>query len=359
MPIFPRSIWMVLAALGGLIGLQAFLPELTSRAVAPPATPSAAAVDFVGSTAIELSQVSASSASTIVLVRNDGEQDADVQFETTLLDRSGQVLGSGTQKEILKPYRATPVTLSVSAGNRSFNLWRDSRLPARGVVVLIARPHGATGVPATFKSRDLVVLQVQPSSAELWITLAGLTGGILLAIYGLAVSSRSRAGAANPAPGWTPQSWSTNLAIGGALLTALLGIAALPAQTHYAARTSYTALSAFFATLVTLAPAIYGLLNVGRPPTPAGALRLYSLAAGVTVWATIGQLGLGALLFLELSLARVISSPAAYAAATLFGLVALLVFASALRAVGSFAPAPAPAGPPVPPPGPPPAWALL
>jgi hypothetical protein len=359
-PIFPRSIWMLLAALGGLIGLQAFLPELTGRAAAPPATPSAVAVDFVGNAPIELSQLSARSASATVLVRNDSEQEADIQIEAMLLDRSGHVLGSASQKERLQPFRVTAVTLSVSPANGDFDLWRDRRLPARGSVVLMAKGHGAAGGPATVKSRDLIVLQVQPSSAELLITLSGLAGAIVLALYGLAVSGRSTVDPAKSAPGWSPQSWSTNLAIGGALLTTLLGIAALPAQTHHAARTSYIALSAFFATLVTLAPAVYGLLKVGSPPTPGGALRLFALAAAVTVWATVGQLGLGALLFLELSLARVISPPAAYAAAALFDLVAVLVFVYALRAVGSYATRkPAVTGQPTPPPAVPQPWALL
>jgi hypothetical protein len=360
-PVLPRHIWMLLGVLGGLIGLQALVPQLATRSVTPPAPPSSSvAVDFVDTSPIELSRLNATSASGTTLVRNDSGQYADVQLETTLVDRSGNELGSASQQHVLIPYRATAVTITVSPTDRNFDLQRDSRLPAHGTVVLNAKAHKSADAPVTVKSRDVILLQVQPSNAELLITLAGVFGAILIILYGLAVSGRSLANPANGTPGWTPQSWGTNLAIGGALLAALLSIAALPAQTHYAARTSYAALSAFFAALVTLAPAVYGLLNVGGTRTPARALRLYALAAAITVWATIGQLGLSGLVFAELSIARVISQPAGYAAATLCAVIAVLVLAYAVRAVGSFVtPRPLANDDPMAPPAASRSWTLL
>jgi hypothetical protein len=357
MSIFPRSIWLLFAALAGLLGLQALVPNLARRDTPPPAA-AAVAVDFVGSSTIELSHVNATDASATVLVRNDSGRDADVKFEGTLLDRLGRPLGTFTQTETLKSV-VTPVTLRL-APSSAFNTSRDDRLPARGVVVMTAAPGGATGVAPAIKSRDLVLLQIQPSAAERSIARVGLVAAAIVLAFGLVVSFGAKA---NPrlegVPEWTPQSWSTNLAIGGALLTMVLGIAALPAQTHYAARAAYATLSTFFATLVALAPAVYGLLKVGAP-SPPGALRLFALAAAVTVWATIGQLGITGLLFLELGMARVISWTSARAAAFLFATVALLVFVYALRAVHAYRTGggPAPAGPP-PPPGAPQRWPLL
>jgi hypothetical protein len=275
-----------------------------------------------------------------MLLRNDGAKDVDAKLEVTLLDRRGRPLASLTREALLRPHRATAVDLTISP-DKAFDKWRDDRLPARGVVVLTAKESKTTGMHANPKTRDLQILQVQPSSAETFITLVGLGAAIALALYGLAISGRSTATPDDSTPKWSAQSWSTNLAIGGALFTAVLGIAALPAQTHYAARSTYSTFSLLFAALVTLAPAIYGLLNVGGPHTPARALRLFALAAAVTVWATIGQLGLSALLFLELGLTFVISPAAAYAAAGLAGLVAAIVFVYALRAVHSFTVPPA------------------
>jgi hypothetical protein len=185
----------------------------------------------------------------------------------------------------------------------------------------------------TIKVREVVVPQVQPSFAEHQITIAGLGAGLFVLIFGLWMAIGAVANVAiKGTPKWTPQSWSTNLAIGGALLTGLLAIGGLPAQGYYANKTSYTALSTFFAALVALAPAVYGLLRVG-PVSEATAVRLYSFAAAVTVWATVGQLGTAALVSLELGKARVLSGTAATAAAVLFAAIAVLVVLYALRAV--------------------------
>ena len=368
MSVFPRSIWLIFAALAGLLGLQTLVPDLLRRETAapPPATAPAVAVDFVGSAAIDLASVSASDASATVLVRNDSGKDVAASFDGTLLDRQGRLLGTFHQTEALKAV-VTAVTLRLSP-SPAFDPVRDARLPARGVVVMTARAAGAADAAPTVKSRDLVVLQVQPSAAERSITRAGLLAAAIVLVFGLIASVGAQA---NPeltkgTPAWTPQSWSTNLAIGGALLTMVLGITALPAQTHYATRMSYATLSTFFATLAALAPAVYGLLKV-TTPTPPGALRLFAFAAAVTVWATVGQLGMTALLFLELGMARLISGTSARAAAALFAVVALLVFIYAIRAVHTYktgrspaAAKPEPAGPVAPPAdGAPLRWPLL
>jgi hypothetical protein len=267
-------------------------------------------------------------------------------------------MGTFRQTETLQS-AVTPVTLRMAPAP-PFHVSRDDRLPARGVVIMTATPAGSSAAAPTIRSRDLVMPQIQPSAAERSITRAGLAAAAIVLVFGLVVSFNAKG---NPAlagaPEWTPQSWSTNLAIGGALLTMVLGIAALPAQTHYAARTAYATLSTFFATLVALAPAVYGLLKVGAP-SPPGALRLFAFAAAVTVWATVGQLGVTALLFLELGMARVISWTSARAAALLFAAVAFLVFVYALRAVNAYKTGGGPAlTGPVPPPGQPPRWPLL
>ena len=137
-------------------------------------------------------------------------------------------------------------------------------------------------------------------------------------------------------------------------------------MTHYASKTSYTTLSVLYGALVTLAPALFGLLKVGAPtPVDADAVaraaahtvRMFALAAAVTVWATVGQLGTAALLVLELAAARVLSGVSAYTAVGLFATAAALVAVHAIRAlISGPAPATRPATPgagtvPVDPPG--------
>jgi uncharacterized protein YhhL (DUF1145 family) len=276
-----------------------------------------------------------------VLIRSDEAKDVSARLEAALLDRSGQVLGSWEHKANLKPHRATPVNLTITPST-IFAKRRDSRLPAQGVIVLTSKLAEASDADyGSPRSRELLVVQVQPSSAEIIVTFIGVVAAVLLALYGVIVSGRATSNPSDDLPRWSPQSWSTNLAIGGAVLTTVLGITALPAQTHYAARSTYSTFSAFFTALVALAPAIYGLLNVGGPHPPGRTIRLFAIAAAVTVWATIGQLGLAALLFLELGLVNVVSPPAAYAAAALSVLIALLVFVYAARAVAAAANPPA------------------
>ncbi len=124
--------------------------------------------------------------------------------------------------------------------------------------------------------------------------------------------------------------------MGGALLTSLLGVSAVPAQTHFMPRPSYAVLSVFFAALVALAPAIYGLLKAGGQRTNKGALLLFGSAAAVTVWATIGQLGAAVLLFFELASARAISTTSAGSARLAIVGVAIAVVVYGFRAVNSY-----------------------
>lgn len=336
MSVFPRGIWLIFAALAGLLGLQTLVPDLLRRdAAPPPASAPAVAVDFIGNTPVDLADVTASDASATVLVRNESGKEVNATFDGTLLDRQGRLLGTFHQTETLKS-AVTAVTFRL-APSAPFDTSRDSRLPARGVVVMTARAAGTADATPTIKSRDLMVPQLQPSAAERSITRAGLLAAAIVLLFGILVSFGAKANQAltTGTPAWTPQSWSTNLAIGGALLTMVLGMTALPPQTHYATRTSYATLSTFFATLAALAPAVYGLLKV-TTPTPPGALRLFAFAAAVTVWATVGQLGMTALLFLELGIARLISETSARAAAVVFAVVALLVFVYALRAINTY-----------------------
>jgi hypothetical protein len=361
MSTFPRSIWLSIAALGALLGLQTFVADglTVGASVAPPGAAGAVGVGFVSGSPIELTQFDGSTARTTVLIRNDTDKKLTATLQPFLIDRRAWSFPWNEGPSVgLNPRSVMPVTVTVPLPPPATCWWPHSRLPARGIVTLSARGEREPGF-SVCKSRDLIIAQKQPSSAELFVTVIGLAAAIALGMYGWIVSGQSNiAPTANP-PTWTPQSWSTNLAIGGALVTSLLGITALPAQTHFATKTTYTTLSAFFAALVVLAPAVYGLLKADRAPSKATALRIFAFAAAITVWATIGQLGTAALLFLELSDARLVSVLAADAAAAVAAIVAMLVAIYGVRAINShLIPAPAagalPGGGPEPPPAAPP-----
>ena len=322
--------------MAGLTGLQALLPAFNIAPEPPSTSTSTIAADFLGTGPIEVSRVTADQAYAIAMVRNDSPQAAEAEIRLIALDRHGQEL-SGKVGAKLDPFTPTAVRVRLDASR--LDLRRDDRLPARGYAILRAWPAGSSraGSP-TVKVREIVVPQVQPSFAEGQLTMAGVVAGLLVLLFGLAIAPTAKINvntAITGTPKWTPQSWSTNLAIGGALLTGLLAIAGLPAQGHYATKLSYTALAAFFATLVALAPAVYGLLRVGQV-SPRTALCLFSFAAAVTVWATVGQLGTAALVILELGMARVLPGTTATAAAVLFGGSAVLVVAYAFRAVYAY-----------------------
>jgi hypothetical protein len=354
MTTIPRSVWLSLAAIAAMLGLQGFLPAngTGSPVVAPPAiaAPGGTApglpgnADFVGTGAIELTEHSAAGVSANILVRNDTGKNVDVTIATVATDHAGALLSSS--KTVTLTEKFSRQTVAVPLPNGAGNGWIDNRLPARGVVTL----QVAGSEP---KVRDLIIQQRQPSPIDRGVT--GVSGLVAFAlfVYGLAISTRSTISPAASAPTWTPKSWSSNLAIAGGLLSSLLAITALPAQTHYATRATYTTLSALFTILVVLPPSVYGLLKADQAPSQAAALRIFAFATAITVWATIGQLGTALFLFLELSDAHLVSTTAATTSAVIVSGVALLVAIYAGRAINECtdsAPA-AVAGPgPVPPP---------
>ena len=244
--IFPRPVLMAYLALAALTAGNALLPE----SAPPPGVQNAVAgpsVDFAAPGAIELSRAVKNTTQAIVFVRSEDDAAVDVTFDAVLVDHEGNVVsrkGVGTGK--IEPKGMEPIAVSFPLDTAYLGLW-DSRLPARGSLILSATKPAANASPAgprTIRIRDLVVPQVQPAVLELFVTVVSLFPALALIIW-----SWSKVAATPPpdsAPPWTPRSWSSNLAIGGALLTSLLGLVALPAHTHYMAKASYTVLESVF-----------------------------------------------------------------------------------------------------------------
>lgn len=175
--------------------------------------------------------------------------------------------------------------------------------------------------------------------AEAAFSLVGLLFGAALVGW-VFLASRQMSGWSGPSgatvPGWTPRSWSSNLAIGGALFSSILALAALPERTCLVTRAGYSVLDVTYSAFIALAPAVYGLLKADSAPTPKSAVRLFALAAAITAWGTLGQLLTTAALFLELERAGVIGWPSALAADLLLVGVVAVVMAYTVRCVGGY-----------------------
>jgi hypothetical protein len=334
--IFQPAVWLAYAALAVLTAGNALVPAF--GAAPPPSTPTTAgpSVDFTTAAAVEISRKRTSCTDkanahlncveAIVFVRNDDNAPVDVALEAVVMDHSGAITNrSMLTKGAAAGQRVQAFKVELPVESR---FW-DSRLPARGSLMLIATRDNAT----TVRYRDLVITQVQPSATELVIAVIAFVPAACL--FGWTWTRRAAVAPPADAPPWTPRSWSSNLAIGGALLTAVLGIAALPNHTHYMARSSYTVLNAVFAALVALAPAVYDLLKTSERATPSGAMRLFGVAACITLWATLGQIVTAAFLFLELAASRVVTFTTVVMLLIVLAGVSIALVVYAFRAVAS------------------------
>jgi hypothetical protein len=117
-------------------------------------------------------------------------------------------------------------------------------------------------------------------------------------------------------PTWSfTESWSSTMTIGGAILTSILGFAALPEQGHALSKKTYGMLSLLAAALVSLAPGVY---NFFRVPTGTktesqaaiqyqGYVLLFLAAAFLTLTGVLTQFGLLYLLFGDIARAGLVS----------------------------------------------------
>ena len=94
------------------------------------------------------------------------------------------------------------------------------------------------------------------------------------------------------------QSWGSNVTIGAGLLAGCLTLFAFPIRPRLMDQSSYSALQALFAVIVTLAPLVYGLIrrdvqaNVNNLAIvdSQGYVVMFLLAGGLVLWGALGQL---------------------------------------------------------------------
>jgi hypothetical protein len=298
-------------------------------------TPSAPAAKNVAATAPAEEPPSTDRELHAVLIGTRGDPVAvDLKVECAT-DCTGQ-----TVKFNGKPVTAVKVILSLP------ECWRHGLTPrvATGLIGLAtsAKP-GRLEFEGTPKR--LRVLAPAPSR---WQSSVILVSGSLALVVGLfaAVASSSKLRQRMGAPSWSgADSWGTNLTVGAGLVNGVLAIAVLTDTTAYMTKSSYTALSMILASLVLLAPIVFGLFRrevdvaeeaseSADPSAPVSVLTattkefegyviVFIVAGSLTLWASLGQLMTFALLIGELRIADVIGTGVAVVVVILVAVVAV------------------------------------
>ncbi len=333
-----------------------------AQRVAAPAGPKVLNVDFSDAQPIVVDRETTAGHTFVVFVRNDEPQSVKVEFSAALQNSDGETVPvelkvKGGQP--LAPYSVTPLMVTISSSKRLVP-------PLAGYVVLGAT---AAGPDAAHRYRAIKIAPGLPSPAADYVLFLSTVAALLVVLISFVlfflhkVPLRSEMGV----PSWSfGDSWGSNTAVGGALLTQLLGLL-LPEQTRYLNKTAYSGLSLIFGTFITIAPALYSLCRrpvpVPGPPaslTYRGYVWAFVVASGFTLWGAFGQFGTIAVLLGELCQSRQISPALLIAFECVVGVLAVALFLYGIRTMNAVAQARKPVaalGGAVPPPAP--RWSLL
>jgi hypothetical protein len=231
---------------------------------------------------------------TTVFLRNDTGEPHTADLSLVLVDVEGRefpvTVTPVASLPAIQGHSMVPAALAISTGLGSGD-WPP--LPLRGYICL-----STPGVTAAPVYRDIRILAAVPSVGETEIVLGSLAVAFLIVWSCVMPKARRqlltlRMGS----PTWG-ESWGSNLTVGTALLTALLGLSVFPEQTRFLPKGAYIAMSALFTSLIALAPVVYGLF---RTPVTVmkegvqtvqyqGSVGIFCLAASLTMWGALGQL---------------------------------------------------------------------
>lgn len=299
----------------------------------------AAKVDFQDAQPLSLICYSGTKYRGSFFVRNDEPSggDSTVTFAAVLQDNKKDVVKPAVRlvsgNGVIPSNGFDNITLEIDTGK--------SEVPLSGYLQMTAKTNSSDKKPA-YQYKVLKVPPALPSDLATCLFTASLFASfavVLIALVWLALKGIKLSQRMGP-PTWNfSDSWGTNITVGGALLTTLLGFSALPEQTHYLNKIAYLCLSLIFAALITVAPSIYALVrtpvNVPGSTTPQyqGYVLPFAVACGLTLWGALGQLGTVGLLFGELWAAREISQQMLLSLVTIIGLVGLLLLGYGLRTI--------------------------
>lgn len=320
-----RAPFWAYALLGALVlGTTASTPAAPDKAVAPA---KAAGIDFADAQPIVVDRGAPPDFVTTILVRNDESIPVPVYFSLTLQTADGVSVAARAKPGKDSPEIVAPNDLKAIAVRIIPDGSPALRPPLTGYLALRAPAQATVGAVVKYRAIKVMPPLPSPLSDALFggsfvvAALVALGAGLALARKGFSV--RRRMGL----PSWSfGDSWGSNIAVGGAILTQVLALL-LPDQTRYLNKTAYSGLSLVFGILILAAPTLYSLARkpVVPPPTPPvyhGFVGVFIVASGVILWGALGQLATVAFVLMELSAARQLG---ALPACALVGVVGLLV----------------------------------
>lgn len=302
-------------------------------------------VDFQDSQPLSMSHAAGSKYRVSFFVKNDEDVAATLSFDAVLQDNDKQVLR--TTPTIICKKKNTTCDKVTGNGFDNITIELDtqgnnqkSSLPLSGYLAMTATAE-VRDRKAAHQYRTMKVPPALPSAVATQLFRWTLIASACVVVISIIVlAAQGNLGRRMGSPSWNfGDSWGTNITVGGALLTTLLGFGALPEQTHYLNKAAYLCLSLIFAALITIAPSIYALIRTpvlvqgSDTPQYQGYVVPFALASGVTLWGTLGQLGTVGLLFGELQESQEISQTVLCSLVVLIAAIAILLVIYAFRTI--------------------------
>ena len=333
------AVWFTMNPLQDRTASAFKVTDLAKTAVTPPTstppTPSITAtqVDFQDSQPVSITKMEGSKYRVRIFLRNDESDEATLKFSAFLQDDQ---LTTITRMGTVSSGSANLAANSLADFEIVFDIGGAS-LPAVGYLQVVA--DVGHGRKTAVKYRPIKVVPGAISWLAQSLYEVSFLCALLVGMAGLRASkvpAKHRMGN----PSWNfSDSWGTNIAFGGALLTAILGSSALPDQTHYLSKTAYICLSVSFAALIAIAPSIYGLSRTPVDVDGSGTLvyqgfvGFFALSSGIVLWGALGQIATVGLLFGELKHSHEMGLFITIALLIVLGCVACLLIAYAFRAL--------------------------
>ena len=287
----------------------------------PTQNTAAVTLDFLDSAPLVMSAAGGTLYKASVTLRNDSDADLIPGLDAILTGAtnaqlSGQTVTASNAAVPRRSLQAVAIAVDIGALD----------LPVSGYLRL-ASARGSESLPAVHYRAVRFAASPTPTA---YYPL-GLSAGVAFAAIGVgAFMGRRRLSERLGGLSWNPaDSWGTNVTVGGAVLNSLLGFSALPDQTHWLSRTTYTAVSTVLALLVLAAPAIYNLFRtpetIDDPPgvQMQGYVWAFVLSTAVGASGALGQLVLAGMILNELSRAHVVPELATDALTVLLAFVAV------------------------------------
>jgi hypothetical protein len=292
-------------------------------------------LDFSDNQPLVLNRATGDKFTATIFIRNDTLVDENVSFSCFLLDDDG--------KSVTVPVEGSPAKLTAHAMTAvSLQLTvSPEKVPLSGYLKFETGPAESR----VYKYRQLKIVQPLPSEKASCLVLItmGISSVVFLgSVFYLTSKKVAIWGRMGPATWSFGDSWGSNIGVGAALLSALLGFSAFPEQTAFLNKTAYISLSLIFGGLIILAPAVYNLLRFPVKDNSDGIkyegfVFFFVLASALTVWGALGQLATAGFVVRELFHARAFSHSTMVSFLVVLGIVSIMLICYAFLTIDSTA----------------------